>query len=113
VILQFGKYRGQDIRRVPSSYLIWILEEVARLSPAQKTALKSEIGARLGLTPSSPSRSRALPTGLRPTVERILVTGYRQEAHRVHPDHGGTNDAMRDVIAAKAWLAANVLVEAG
>jgi hypothetical protein len=38
--------------------------------------------------------------------------GFRQAAHRAHPDHAsGATVAMRDLNLAREWLTANVLVE--
>jgi hypothetical protein len=40
---------------------------------------------------------------LKDTADRLVTAGHRTLAREVHPDHGGSNEAMRDVnLAAEA-----------
>jgi hypothetical protein len=45
---------------------------------------------------------------LRPAVRALVRSGFRQRALDQHPDHGGSNHGMREVLAAREWLEALV-----
>jgi|SRR3990172_10570204 len=50
----FGKYTGEDIERLPSSYLIWLIEECDKTEFTLSIACKKELSQRLKLEWSSP-----------------------------------------------------------
>lgn len=89
MILQFGKYKGYDLQQVPLDYLQWLIAQ------QQKTVeeYQSEIIRRQSLQDAKLSMA-----------ERIVQAGFRTLASQYHPDHGGSNDAMRQVIAANEKL---------
>lgn len=39
-LMPFGKYRGEDIEDVPSSYLLWFCENIEPDSPALESIIK-------------------------------------------------------------------------
>ena len=51
----FGKYIGQPISEIPSSYLCWVLESYSDCDHSLRTACKAELAHRLSLdfTPTS------------------------------------------------------------
>ncbi len=92
--MPWGKFRGQDIGDVPSSYLAWLVEE-CDLRPALATAVRAELADRFA-EPCLACRLRAqqppsrLPAGL-------IDSWYRQLCLRWHPDRGGSTAAMQAV----------------
>src|SRR5262245_11283494 len=107
VILPFGRYRGERLEDVPSGYLVWLLEEATLRSLALRAAIREELAERLEIEPrvvtvAMPARP---PAELRPVLRDLARVGFRQLALDRHPDHGGTNQAMRNVLAAREWLA--------
>jgi hypothetical protein len=80
VTLQFGKYRGCDIRAVPLEYLDWLLQS-SRESIHQ---IGAEIRRRQGL-PEELDSSMAM---------RVIRAGYRELSKSMHPDAGGSHEAM-------------------
>src|SRR5690348_7461465 len=44
--ISFGKYRGQEISDLPSSYLEWLLEENVAIGPSLRIEAKEEIARR-------------------------------------------------------------------
>jgi hypothetical protein len=89
MILQFGKFKGYDLQEVPNDYLSWIIE-------TQKKTL-SEYEAEQ-------TRRQSLQEARLSWAERIVQAGYRTLAMQCHPDHGGSNESMRQVIAAQERL---------
>lgn len=89
MILQFGKYKGRDLQQVPDDYLSWITE-------AQKKTL-AEYEAEQ-------TRRQNLQEARLSWAERMVQVGFRTLAQQCHPDHGGDNESMRQVIAAQARL---------
>jgi hypothetical protein len=87
--LQFGKYRGHDIQDIPEDYLKWIIQ--------QQQQTLDEYRAEL-------ARRQVAQDARRPWAERMVQAGFRSLASQYHPDHGGDNDSMRQVIAAQAQL---------
>jgi hypothetical protein len=89
MILQFGKYKGYDLRQVPDDYLAWITE-------TQKKTLE-EYQAEL-------ARRQTIQDARLSWAERMVQAGFRSLASQYHPDHGGDNDSMRQVLAAHERL---------
>jgi uncharacterized protein (DUF3820 family) len=84
----WGRYRGENVRDVPSSYLVWCVEN-ATLTLDQRAAIQMELAQRF---PPPPLRA-----DLRPMATRLLRTGFRTLAQVHHPDHGGDDATMRAV----------------
>jgi hypothetical protein len=70
-------------------------------------------------SPSSPGLSAPppengegppLPAELYPVAERLLKRGFHELAHEAHPDHDGSDAAMRLVVAAYELLCARFKV---
>jgi hypothetical protein len=89
MILKFGKYKGSDLRSVPDDYLTWIIE-------IQRNALDEYEAEQ--------TRRQALLDARRSWAERLIQAGFRTLALQCHPDHGGSNESMRQVIAAQERL---------
>ena len=89
MILQFGKYKGYDLQQVPDDYLQWIAET------QRKTLAEYE---------AEQTRRLNLQEARLSWAERMVQAGFRTLAMEHHPDRGGNNEAMRQVIAAQARL---------
>jgi len=89
MILQFGKYKGHDLQQVPDDYLMWLTE-------TQKKTV-AEYEAEL-------TRRQNLQEARLGWAERLVQAGFRTLAQQCHPDHGGSNESIRQVIAAQARL---------
>jgi hypothetical protein len=100
--MPWGKYRGEDLAEVPSSYLAWVVEE-CDLRPALETAVRAELADRFG-RPCPACLARALRSQ-GPALTLDLIAGwYRQLALRHHPDRGGLPGAMVGINAAHDLL---------
>lgn len=83
--LDFGKYRGCDLRDIPGEYLEWLVETTRKTADAAE----AEIDRR--------QRAEQADIGW---CERLIVAGYRDLAKRHHPDHGGDLKSMQEINAA-------------
>ena len=89
MILQFGKYKGYDLQAIPDDYLEWLIS-------TQEKTLTSYQEER--------TRRQDLQEAQLSWAERLVQTGFRTLAMQCHPDHGGNNESMRQVIAAHERL---------
>lgn len=87
--LQFGKYKGDDIKTVPDDYLQWLISS----SEATIKLAKDEL-----------ERREACEDADLPTIAQLIKAGYRELAKKNHPDVGGSTEKMKEVNAAKSRL---------
>ena len=92
MIFQFGKYKGKDAADVPTDYVKWL----ERTQTASLRELRAQM-RKLGLTTSQDTTVTYRAAGLTPLQLEMMELGYRNLARQRHPDHGGSNDAMRDL----------------
>ena len=94
--MPFGKYEGTPIHDLPWSYLQWLTEQdwIHVNRPTLAAAVRAELALRDGIGVA----------GVPAKVVELVEAGFRACATKHHPDHGGSNDAMREVIAAREWL---------
>jgi len=95
--MPFGKFAGHDLEDLPTPYVVWLLT-LDDLREPLASAVYAE-AARRGLHREAPARS-FVPT----LVAELIDSGFRTVALRAHPDRGGSNEAMRDAIAARDYL---------
>ena len=48
MIMTFGKYKGQNIEDIPTTYLVWALENASGLSIQMINEMESQLDARDG-----------------------------------------------------------------
>lgn len=102
--MPWGRYRGSPIETLPLGYLAWILDEATHVTPELHDAVRAEIADRLDVRPTVRS-VRALPDpSVGAAAGDLVQAGFREMARRCHPDHGGTDRDMRDLLAARDWL---------
>jgi Putative quorum-sensing-regulated virulence factor len=87
VIMPFGKHRGVRLELVPPDYLLWCLDNVEKLSPTLRHAIRE----RLGLTVSA---RIVAPEAVRGQVKDTVKSWYRHASRKHHPDHGGSSERM-------------------
>ncbi len=97
--MTFGKYAGLPLSEVPEGYLVWVLDNLDKLSPT----LRSAIRIRLGLEePAKTTQEAKDPFETlfarkereRKELEKKLKSWFRQLALDYHPDLRGSDDAM-------------------
>jgi hypothetical protein len=104
--LPWGKYRGDDVEDVPTSYLVWLLENAENLRPALREAICAEVAERLDLDVAARVVIvlEMVPAPLLKTAEELIEAGKRVLALRRHPDVGGTHEGMLELQNAVAAL---------
>jgi hypothetical protein len=94
--MPFGKYRGIDLRHLPGSYLAWLRDELELREPLF-SAIERECDRRAGQPRSSeaPQVILRLEAAELPLVKQVFDLGYKSAARSLHPDAGGTSQAMQ------------------
>lgn len=87
--LRFGKYKGYDLSEVPDDYLRWLISTQEKRLDEYRHEL---------------DRRNAMRDAKLSWAERIVQAGYRSLAMQYHPDRGGSNELMREVISAHETL---------
>jgi uncharacterized protein (DUF3820 family) len=104
VRMPWGKYRDKPLAEVPLSYLAWCLEQ-GYPRPALRAAIAAELAVRLNLPrPDPPPPPGPVPVPRQPAARDIVRAGFRSAAGRAHPDHAGSDTAMREILAAREAL---------
>jgi hypothetical protein len=108
--MTFGKYEGRPISAVPTGYLEWCLDNLTRLSPELRLAIRNELASRKGST----SPLVVLPVAVSvETALRVIEAGRRALAKTTHPDLGGDPRVMVEINATSDWLESSVRSLAG
>lgn len=81
--MPFGKHRGGQVEDIPHDYLLWVLDNVKKLSPT----LRSEIYCVLEITGRRGPAKTSLSTD-------VAGEWYRRMAREFHPDARGSHEAM-------------------
>lgn len=101
--MPFGKHKGTPIEDVPESYLRWLLNN-CDLGPIIRRAIEKQLGIegdedneprQRAWTPPPPPSTHNLRATLDAEVQRLR----RKYANQVHPDRGGSTEAMQAVNA--------------
>jgi hypothetical protein len=103
--MPFGKYRGWLLRDIPEDYLRWLLSGQIELRAPLEASVKAELDARFQERIRSNSTGEPIPPFVDvATATRIVKTGRRALAVRVHPDTGGSNEEMALINLVADWL---------
>jgi hypothetical protein len=100
VKMSFGKYRGQDVKQVPSSYLLWAMGHAGCLEWEYYAPLRRAIKAELRRRGDGDEADEAPwddPAGTDLDVEAVCLQWFREMSKRWHPDRGGSDQAMAAV----------------
>jgi hypothetical protein len=93
--MPFGRFKGLLLEELPDAYLRW-LTTIRLRSPLQE-AVEAERRRRL-------EAASMMPSACPPRAAELVELGFRTAARRHHPDVGGTDEAMREIIEARDWL---------
>lgn len=89
MILSFGKYKDWDLSEVPDDYVDYMVQQKRR---------------DLQLWEDEQQRRELMREAEMPMIEKVIKVGFRTLAQQYHPDHGGDEEAMRQLNAAMAQL---------
>jgi hypothetical protein len=90
--MRFGKYRGQALSEIPSSYLRWCLRELEHLSDDLHDAMAAELDSRDSYGPI-----RHPPSGPPVDWPCIVRKWHSEMALQFHPDRGGSVEVMQAI----------------
>lgn len=82
--MPFGKFKGCELEKVPTSYLVFVAEQCDNIDPALKCEVRQEIVDRF----SNPLPVRSIDRG-------YLVDWCRRASFAAHPDQGGSVGMMK------------------
>jgi hypothetical protein len=106
--MPFGRYRGQRLRDLPDGYLGWLRDECELREPLRMRVeheYQRRIGSRHRRRREAPlEREGALAPSQVAVALRIVARGFRAAAHDAHPDHGGSDAQMRELVAVREAL---------
>ena len=90
---------GVPLAEVPDGYLIWVLDNLEKLSPTLRTAIRIRLGLEEPSVASPPPENPFEGYFARKDEERKelgqkVKSWFRQLAHDYHPDRRGSHDAM-------------------
>lgn len=110
--MPWGKHKGEELEDIPAGYLGWVLEEGTNVAPALKEAITAELSQRLRLYATRRASGVAVPDPATAAMVLDLIdVGFRTLARKVHPDAGGSHEAMVTATAARDWLKSVVGVD--
>lgn len=89
--IDFAKYNEQDTETMLFGDLYSFMWDMQRMIDA----IQLEIKAR---------EEKQIQQAANSWLEKIIIAGYRSLALKFHPDQGGDEDAMREIITAKERL---------
>lgn len=130
--MPWGKYKGDHLTDIPSSYIMWLLD-AGKVSDKMLTrALAVEMMRRLeemcpeaanqdgsvgdagvhddhrrydpGPRPTPPSRERAPQSYREEVALQVIAAGYKVLAMKIHPDKGGSAEAMKELNSVREAL---------
>lgn len=94
--MPFGKHKGEPIDELPDGYICWLL--TIELREPLRSAVENEAHTR-GLDTSG-TRCAIVPPAAIVVARRLVDVGYRRLAVELHPDKGGSTEAMVQLNAA-------------
>ena len=94
--MPFGKFKGETIDEIPSTYLVYALEKF-EMPLELEEGMREELIVRFDLfTPSS--RQASSP------IDKKINSAYRIVSKKYHPDTGGSHEAMTAINEFKSLL---------
>jgi hypothetical protein len=110
--LNFGKYRGERLEDIPTSYLQWLATKSTNVDKSIRDAAVRELIVR-DVMPrterrrsqeTKPSKLPDLPPVPLTMLSEIVAAGRRSLAFNSHPDRGGDQDRMKAINIGADWL---------
>lgn len=97
--MSFGKFKGVELDDLPESYFLWLCS-LDNLRRPLREEVQREYERRYVSSGADSSSVAEVPH----LVPSLIESGFRVLARKHHPDVGGTDQAMRDVLDARQWL---------
>jgi hypothetical protein len=98
---EFGKYSGWAIEKVPTDYLVWLINsnaEKKRIFEAELQRRKeAEEQARRAAERQQYEDELRRTTFDPEMAKRVIQAGFRAVAQQCHPDHGGNTADMQNL----------------
>jgi hypothetical protein len=101
--MPFGRFKGAPLRALPEPYLAWLLGPTINL----REPLRSHVLAEAERRNAEAHRAAEPPPAVSVdggVAEKLVETGFRVLAKRVHPEVGGASEDMRALIEAREFL---------
>jgi hypothetical protein len=89
--MPFGKYAGQELEGLPTSYLLWVFRTRRTLPPGVRQAVWRILDGRGFAGPALADP----PPGPFPDWSALIRQWYRGLVLDYHPDRGGPHEAMQ------------------
>ena len=99
--MPFGRHKGAPVEALPYDYLRWLHDRTDLHEPL-RSAVRHAWSHRFG--EASAPGDDALPDEEAALYRELIEAGYRALAQRLHPDHGGTDEAIKRLNALMARL---------
>ena len=96
--MQFGRYRGLELEKVPADYLVWLY----RQSASTRKSIHRELISRGLLDQESENEQEHrhngtnIPTDPSALFDELVEEGFRALAKKLHPDKGGNTERMQE-----------------
>ena len=107
--MPFGKYRGEEIKAIPTSYLRW--PPGLDLRPPLRDAVFAEVERHRveGGRRREPVEAFRVPPCPSPALAlEVVSTGRHILSKKHHPDLGGSHEAFVRLTHVSAWLKATI-----
>lgn len=136
--MPWGKYKGDFLADVPSSYITWLIDNAKVKDPLLLRELAVEMIRRMqeyvprdggrnedgsygdpgvhddsrrsrrdeGPRPTPPGRERAPQSYREEVALQVIDSGFRAVAMKLHPDKGGSEQAMKELNSVRDALKA-------
>ncbi len=104
--MTFGKYKGKRLSKLPTDYLVWLVDKCDSLTDEMRKAVEEELSGRDD-APQQESAANEPPAGpaaaprppkVSPLGERLggdVRLLFRNLALKYHPDRGGSHESMQ------------------
>jgi hypothetical protein len=101
--MKFGRYRGARLVDISTPYLPWVAQR-PDLRPPLSTWVHDELAAREQHQRGEPEPRPMIGPVDRARAEQVVEVRCERLATQFHPDRGGTNARMRDLLDVREWL---------
>lgn len=109
VRVPFGKHRGALLTNLPEDYLMWLCnpsgpdENFVKRNKLFFDLAHKEWNRRLKGDPIAP-KGKELTDSMRKFLPDLVDAGCKVMAQRHHPDKGGSEEDMKNLLALRAYL---------
>jgi uncharacterized protein (DUF3820 family) len=97
--MPFGRYVGEKIQDIPTTYILWLLENGTNMSEELTKELKNVMADRLGLKTKTKTeiKEKIIYRSTSPVTPEFVKIIRNDLAKEYHPDKGGNTTAMQAI----------------